>query len=1260
MRRRLISLYVLVVLCVTSLCRTAYALDAPFRLELRAQGGTALERPLETWFFLEDGRAYATSGELCAWSKAAGEAGTEVITLAGGPFTGGAITVDEAGSTATADRSGTACAFGVVAMPGPFRASVSASGAAGQATLLASRTGGAEGPVTYRFHVFDGKGGLVAADARADGALPLDPDALGACEAFVTAVDAEGAVSDCASAAVADAPGGGGPGVATLRRTSAGATAEATATPDEEASLGSAPYATDSIVPRLPQEGLGREAAGRERPEKPEIPGDPEGPAKPDDPVKPEDPEATTLPINRKARSDVEGYALYANPSGAGPQPVANASLSGNFHADVYQDILRDPRRGDGRAELTMMIYLCGTDLEGKQGAASKDLVNVLRANYDLSQVNVLVLAGGTMSWKSEVMQENNSDVRLCLYYLDPDGVIRDTGADVKDLSSQPGGIDDILTGDTAGRRGSMRLLGTYDQACMGDSELLRGFLDAAYDLFPADHYWLSIWDHGAGSEKGICFGDRVSKDENASAYRGVDVSGDPLTLARIEEALGGSKIVRDHGDLDILSLDACLMAGIEEAHNFSPYVRFMIASEETTTGNIPYDDYLGVFRTAGGGTDMSAGEIAVNAARSFISKGTSEGLEPATMSVYDLKEVDECAAAMNAFGYAMAALLKNEATSKQAAACLEKSVSRTFNFEHDDDEGSDYIDLYDFLTRLEAYLSYEQRQGVEQDAEASGLYQAATKAISELLQVPFVAYRGGLFAGSYIQEDDATQREDLLPLDASNSELTGLWGALGYDYLSGVTVYFPRLVTTLSLRNYGEESVLPGYVEMLDQYLKVTRTPEHVKKYERVIKEFSDDYGALFDDMRIERCAWVDRDGVERQGLALYLSFDQDAEPTRAVGLDPVAAFTQVVHKYSVLVLKDQPEAGVGDSEGYDVVVGRSLDFHPGEGVTGRVTLDELTGELDDTSGVAFNLTMANVYGYLVKATEDGAEDAGVSDWGLAHAKEKDLKEALKDKKPEFAESWRGAFSGLDGIVYKADDGGESVAYDAVLIFGKEPEGDAYAYKGAILAPADAKDLSVGEDAWMPANDDNSLGISLYHYRLNDDRNGLVRMEGKGDLADPTFSFERVSNPTMERVQLADPDGFGVGSQERDISYALEITDVQENVSVIGIDNVDVASSGGAGGLFGAGSAVAEGLGRSAAKDAPKAEGDARGDDASRDEGGAGQGGGAEGHVAASESGTDGKTGHEPKEAGTAEEASPHEEAGPSEEPAAPDGQGC
>ena len=58
-----------------------------------------------------------------------------------------------------------------------------------------------------------------------------------------------------------------------------------------------------------------------------------------------------------------------------------------------------------GRAEapprnLTLMIYLCGSDLESNHGSATAELEEIIRACSGNPQVSVLALLGGSRSWK--------------------------------------------------------------------------------------------------------------------------------------------------------------------------------------------------------------------------------------------------------------------------------------------------------------------------------------------------------------------------------------------------------------------------------------------------------------------------------------------------------------------------------------------------------------------------------------------------------------------------------------------------------------------------------------------------------------------------------------------------------------------------------------------------------------------------------------------------------------------------------------------
>ena len=854
--------------------------------------------------------------------------------------------------------------------------------------------------------------------------------------------------------------------------------------------------------------------------------------------------------INKQARRSITGYQLYANPFGTGVQRFENYYFSGWFNSDIYQSILNDPRRGDGTPEYTVMIYLCGTDLEDRSGMASIDLINALAAGYDLSRVNVLVLAGGTMNWHNDVMKENNDSVNLCLYYLDPAGIGRgtgeafDTNGDYNKVWSLKN-VDNILTGDTADETGSLRLLAAYDQVCMGDSELLLGFLDTAYDLFPADHYWLSLWNHGGGSAGGICYGDAVTAEKNASAYRGVEISRDPLTLAKIEEALNSSKIVNEHGDLDILSMDACLMAGIEEAYNFSPYVRFLIASEEMTSGEVPYDLYLGQFRADS--PDLSAGEIAVNAASSFISTKPGKRKTPATMSVYDLTSLDECARRMNALGDAMSALLENDDTRAQAVSCLEKSASRVFNFGHLNDTGSDYVDLYDLFSRLKAYLTYEKSfADANGNTEASSLYQAASQAITELLQVSFVAYRGGTFANSEIQEEDVTYAENLLSMDMTGTRLSGLWGALGYDYLCGVTVYFP-LRNNLSER-YNAESIFPAYVEMLNRYTMVTQSDDVKRSYTAAAKKLSENPGGIFQSMKVSPITYADKDNVQKTDLVLFADFDTVNGAEVTGGQDPVTVFSRTVEKYNVDVLRQQTaykldtdgQHDPNKAEQINMLVGRTDDIYPGEFVTGEVSLNETSGELNDTSGVAIDLFSMPIYAHMVSGfTEAGTDKVEKIDWGMRHPKA----DAFAAQAVKVAKELTGSFTALDGDVYYQNNK-DPYRHNMLVFDGKGT------FRGTVFVVPGKEEDDEDSFSWLSVNsaDEQPIGMTLNHYMLSDD--GKVKcVEDEGmTLNTPMFSLAlgKDQNPIMTKLWLTDPNGTGLGSQDYN-RYALEMTDINE-----------------------------------------------------------------------------------------------------------------
>lgn len=197
---------------------------------------------------------------------------------------------------------------------------------------------------------------------------------------------------------------------------------------------------------------------------------------------------------------------------------------------------------------LTLMIYMCGTNLESEHGAASKDLDEILKSDVNTDRVNVIIMTGGTKNWgKSFGLDEETSIVRIKSGQL----ITKKLGA----------------------------------QMNMGEPETLRYFIEYATESYPAEQYALILWNHGEGPLGSICL-DELN-----------DLDG--LTLSELTAAM--DKVQLDE-KLSWIGFDACLMCSAEVAFAMSPYAEYMVASQETEPANgWNYQFLKGIENDAGG-----------------------------------------------------------------------------------------------------------------------------------------------------------------------------------------------------------------------------------------------------------------------------------------------------------------------------------------------------------------------------------------------------------------------------------------------------------------------------------------------------------------------------------------------------------------------------------------------------------------------------------------------------------------------------------
>ncbi len=242
--------------------------------------------------------------------------------------------------------------------------------------------------------------------------------------------------------------------------------------------------------------------------------------------------------------------------------------------------------KNDGTDTTTIMVYLCGTDLESRSAMATKDLQEMMAA--DLSdKINIIVYTGGCKQWQNNVISSKTNQI----YKVEKGGLKRlkeDLGAEI-----------------------------------MTKPETLSGFINWASSNYPADRYDLIFWDHGGGSLSGYGYDEKYA---NAGS----------MGLSGIDKALkdGGIKY-------DFIGFDACLMATVETAMVVSKYADYMVASEETEPGvGWYYTEWLNAYSK-----DPSMDTLHLG--KSIIDSYTSECErmcrgQKTTLSLIDLAELEK------------------------------------------------------------------------------------------------------------------------------------------------------------------------------------------------------------------------------------------------------------------------------------------------------------------------------------------------------------------------------------------------------------------------------------------------------------------------------------------------------------------------------------------------------------------------------------------------------------------------------------------
>ncbi|MCX5916716.1 MAG: clostripain-related cysteine peptidase [Deltaproteobacteria bacterium] len=216
----------------------------------------------------------------------------------------------------------------------------------------------------------------------------------------------------------------------------------------------------------------------------------------------------------------------------------------------------------------------------------------------------------------------------------------------------------------------------------MADPATLTAFIKWAQQAYPAKHYALVIWDHGAGWKE-------QSLGPKRSIFRGAvqDTTSDSfMSLPDL------AKGVRDSGvHFDVVNFDACLMAMYEVAYEFKGLTDYMVFSEETEPGEgDPYDTIL---TSLTGNPAMSGRNLAGLIVDKYDEFYTANNRGATTKSAVDMSQMD----ALDAKILALSAALQTDAA---ANALFQAAQSATQHYTYPSNH-----DLYDLCSYVAARL---------------------------------------------------------------------------------------------------------------------------------------------------------------------------------------------------------------------------------------------------------------------------------------------------------------------------------------------------------------------------------------------------------------------------------------------------------------------------------------------------------------------------------------------------------------------------
>ncbi len=316
------------------------------------------------------------------------------------------------------------------------------------------------------------------------------------------------------------------------------------------------------------------------------------------------------------------------------PTPDPTPSSTGKAREKRFKAL------GNGQDTVTIMVYMCGTDLESKYGMATNDLVEMTKATIG-DNVRVIVETGGCKKWQNKIVSSGSNQIYRVL-----------SGGHLETLEAN------------------------FGSKSMVKPSTLSEFIKYCATKYPANRNILIFWDHGGGSITGYGYDEKNGGN-------------DSMDLAEIDQAL------RDGGVIfDWIGFDTCLMSTLETDMVCTKYADYIIASEETEPGTGWY--YTNWLTSLSRNTSIDTVTLAKQICDDFTSASQqAERNAQVTLSCVDLAELEGIVPEVfTRFANSTTSLIESN---NYRAVSNARATTRQFA----EGNGLNQIDLPDFCDRL-------------------------------------------------------------------------------------------------------------------------------------------------------------------------------------------------------------------------------------------------------------------------------------------------------------------------------------------------------------------------------------------------------------------------------------------------------------------------------------------------------------------------------------------------------------------------------